>query len=333
MEAAMAAQERTGFVFRDAITEDYYEALRAELAERHGDPDMFTAGIDSEQPDEAPWADLDPGVSRRFLVREWNRCLEFVQTPVCLGWVDEPGKCQACGACTPPEREAITHARMEPAQDLDALDRRLKRLRETESVVAVQVELSDACIGLPMDMVHAWHARAWMKVLDVAREYRKHQPHGRADDGPDCLASGLETLNPVFWFETAERVREALRDGSVLERVNELFAPYGKVVGEVPTEAPSGEWELRWTRAPDLSGWLASRGLKHTMRRDGDVRVLDLPKESLKKKIVSSMWCQELSDGAWLVRFGTGDKFSAKEFLRGTCPGPEWVYAKLRRVS
>lgn len=333
MAAAMAAQEKTGFVFRDAVTEEYYEALRAELADRHGDPDAFTAGADFGAPDDAPWAELDPGVSRRFLVREWERCLEFAQTPVCLGWVDEPGKCQACGACTPPEREAITHARTEPTQDLDALDRRLKRLRESESVVPLRVELSDACIGLPMDVIHAWHARAWMKALDVVREYRRHQPHGRADDGPDCLAAGQETLNPVFWFAAAERVREALQDESVVARVNELFAPYGKVVGLARPDATTGEWELRWSAAPDLSGWLASRGLKHTMRRDADARVFDLPKESLKKKIVSSLRCQELSDGSWLVRMETGDKFSAKDFLRGACPGSEWVYAKLRRMS
>ncbi len=333
MEAAMAAQEKTGFVFRDAVTEEYYQALRVELAERHGDPDAFTAGIDADAPDDAPWAELDPGVSRRFLVREWKRCLEFDQTPVCLGWVDEPGKCQACGACTPPEREAITHARTEPTQDLEALDRRLKRLRETESVVAVRVDLSDACIGLPMDAIHAWHARVWMKALGIVREYRRHMPHGSADDGPDCLAAGLETLNPVFWFDAAERVREALQDESILARVNEWFAPYGEVVGPARQDAASGEWELRWCAAPDLSGWLASRGLKHTMRRDGGARVFDLPKESLKKKIVLSLRCQELSNGSWLVRFATGEKFSAKDFLRGVCPGPEWVYARLRRVS
>lgn len=332
MEAVRAAQAKTGFVFRDAVTEEFYETLRQELSERHGDPDAFVRGHPESEVDAQPWSRLDPGVSRRFLVREWKRCQEFVQTTVCLGWVDEPGKCHACGACTPPERDAITHARTEVVQDLDALDKKLKALRATEETVDVRVELSEACLGLPMDLVHAWHARAWMKALDVVRGYRRHEPHGRAEESDDCLAAGLETLRPVFRREDAERVRSALGDEAVLEKVNALFAPYGKVLGSAEGIGAEAVWSLSSPAAPDLSGWLASKGLKHTMRREGDTRVYELPKDSLKKKIAAGLRSAPTPEGSWKTEIVTAEKFSPREFLKAAVPGPERTYAALVRV-
>ncbi|MEN9309475.1 MAG: hypothetical protein RL173_3407 [Fibrobacterota bacterium] len=333
MEAVRAAQAKTGFVFRDVITEEFYETLRQELTDRHGDPDAFVRGFGDELVDEQPWSNLDPGVARRFLVREWKRCQEFVQTTVCLGWVDEPGKCHACGACTPPEREAITHARTEHGQDLDVLDKKLRALRATETVVPVAVELSDACTGLPMDLIHAWHARAWMKVLGVVREYRRHEPHGRQEESEDCIAAGRETLNPVFWADAADKVRMALADEQILSQVNELFAPYGKVLGAAEVLPADGVWSLVSSQPPDLSGWLGSRGLKHTMRRDGVAKIYDLPKESIKKKLAKSIRSEEGVDGIWRTRLESGEKFSPRDFLKGAVPGDLRAYAVLRRES
>lgn len=333
MEAVQAAQARTGFVFRDVVTEEFYEALRQELTDRHGDPDQFVRGFEDAHVDDQPWSLLDPGVSRKFLVREWKRCQDFVQTTVCLGWVDEPGKCHACGACTPPEREAITHARTAVDQDLDVLDRKLKTLRASEEIVAVRVELSDVCLGLPMDLVHAWHARAWMKVLGVVREYRRHEPHGRQLESDDCLAAGLEVLNPVFWKEAAGKIRQALVDGRILSQVNDLFAPYGKVLGPAAEAGTAATWILSSPSPPDLSGWLASRGLKHTMRREGAAKVYDLPKDSLKKKIVDLLRSEQGSDGAWMTKIVTGEKFSARDFLKVAIPGPERAYTAMRREA
>jgi hypothetical protein len=78
------------------------------------------------------------------------------------------------------------------------LERRLKALRAQETEIAIDVDLSPACRGLPMDLIQTRHARAWMKLLDDPKGYRRHHPHGRSEDSDDCLASGLETLKPVF---------------------------------------------------------------------------------------------------------------------------------------
>jgi hypothetical protein len=247
--------------------------------------------------------------------------------------VDEPGKCHACGACTPPEREAIVHARSETVQDLDDLERRLKTLRASQTVVEMRVELDPRCVGLPMDIVHAWNARAWMKVLGLVREYRRHEPHGRSDDGVDCLASGLEILRPVFLADGANRVRQALEDPGLLEQVNAEFSFYGRILGPAGNGPVDGIWQLSAPTAPDLSGWLASRGIKHTMRREGAAKVYDLPVESLKKKILRTLRTEQAEDGSWTTRLRSGDKFSVRDFLHAVHPGPDRVHANLHRES
>jgi hypothetical protein len=184
-----------------------------------------------------------------------------------------------------------------------------------------------------MDIVQAWNARAWMKVLGLVREYRRHEPHGRWDDGVDCLASGLEILNPVFLAEGADRVRRALEDPEVLDRVNAEFRFYGRILGPATGEATDGIWHLTGSVAPDLSGWLASKGIKHTLRREGTARVYDLSRDSLKKKILRTLRSEQAQDGSWSTSVGSGEKFSVREFLHGVHPGSDRFQASLRRES
>jgi radical SAM superfamily enzyme YgiQ (UPF0313 family) len=331
MEAVRRAQARTGFVFRDAVTPEFFEALRQELSADGTDPEEFVRGYSPEGGADRPWSDLEPGVARRFLVKEWEKCGRFEQTPVCLGWVDEPGKCHACGACTPPERDAIVHARTGVEQDLAELERRLKAERAAEKTLEVRVELDGICQGLPMEAVHARHARAWMKVLDIDREYRRHEAHGRSEEGDDCIATGLEVLRPVFRGAAADRVVQALGDPSVLERVNALFAPHGKVLGPGALPAESG-WIVEIPEPPDLAGWLGEEGIKHTLRRDGAARVFEISRDSLRKKVVSAIRL-EGEEGSWRVRLETGPKFGLAGFLRRALPGRLRNLASVRREA
>jgi len=317
MDAVLRAQEKTDFVFRDRITQEFHDALREELA-IHGDPEDFVGASTPEEDPDAPWIGLEPGVSRRFLVSAWNACQAMDQEETCLGWVDNAGRCGACGSCTPAEREAITHARTASDQDLDALERRLKGLRAQETEIALEVDLSAACRGLPMGLIHARHASAWMRLLDDPKGYRRHHPHGRASDSDDCLASGLETLRPVFLAATAERVRKVLAAPDRLEELNRLFAPWGRIVGLAGSPS-SGGWIFETDSVIDVSAWLASAGLKHTMRRQGDARVYELAKESLKKKILVSL-SVESHEGGSRISLAAGEKFALGPFLRDAFP-------------
>jgi hypothetical protein len=247
--------------------------------------------------------------------------------------VDEAGKCRACGACEPAERVAVTHAREAVRQDLDALEKRVKSLRASEEAVEIRVDLDDSCRGLPMELVHAWHARAWMKSLDVVREYRRHDPHGRAAEGEECVASGLETLRPVFLPEGAARVRSALDDPEVLSRVQAEFAPYGKILGTVPVQETTSRWTILSPEALDFSAWLQEKGIKHTLRKDGNAKLYDVAKESLKKKLLRTARLVQESDDAWRLEIEAMEKFSVRELLRAALSHRASNVAVVRRTA
>ena len=315
LEAARAAQAKTDFVFRDAVTPEFFEAFRAALHEKEIDPDSVVRGYHPDEQATVPWEALDPGVTRGFLRGQWRKCRDHVQTPVCLGWVDEKGRCHACGACTPEEREAITHEREAVRQDLDALETRVREQRRSETVVAVEVELAPACQGLPRDLVEAWHARAWMLVFpELVRGYRRHESH----DEDYFLASGRRVLSMVWLPEAAELVRRVLSSPDERARLDAVFAPYGRVLG-APGEPPV-RFVLRSAAPLDPSKWLSERGLKHVFRKDGaSTRIWDFPKETLKKRIAKSLVRRD-SETESVLEVGLDEKFDAREFLRAAVP-------------
>jgi len=310
LDAVREAQRRTDFVFREAVTPEFHEALRAVFVERGIDPDSTVRGYHPDEQAATPWDDLNPGVARRFLKEQWLHSREHVQMPVCLGWVNEKGQCRACGACTPAEREAITHEREAPRQDLDALDRRIRDLRRSETLVPVEVELNHVCQGLPRDLVEAWHARAWMQAFpELVVGYRRHE----SDPEEHLLSAGRRVLVPVWLPEAAERVRQILSDPSSIEALRSFFAPYGRVLG-VPGE-PSRRFSLRGDALLDPTKWLSERGLKHTFRKDGSARRWEFPKEALKKRIVKDIVRRE-EDGIAILSVEADEKFEVREFTR-----------------
>lgn len=78
--------------FYDAWSEYYKNDIWMRAFEECGvDPDFYTVRVRSE--DEVfPWDFIDCGVSRDFLLREWNRAKEETVTPNCRM------QCQGCGA-------------------------------------------------------------------------------------------------------------------------------------------------------------------------------------------------------------------------------------------
>lgn len=317
LSAVREAQSRTGYVFRDVITTEFFETLRAVFTERGIDPDSTVQGYHPEVQPTTPWDDLNPGVTRKFLRSEWQRCRDFLQTPVCLGWVEEEGDCHACGACTKTEKEAITHARQAPRQDLDALDKKIREIRRSETLVPIEVDLAATCRGLPRDLVEAWHARAWMQAFpELTRGYRRHE----SDPEDAFLSTGRRILTSVWLPEAAERVREILADDTLRSALDPFFAPYGTIQGA--QGEPPRRFVMRSTASLDPSKWLVERGLKHTFRREGTARRWEFPKETLKKRILKDL-VREEQDGTMVLRVETDEKFDVREFLRAVVPDKE----------
>jgi hypothetical protein len=110
-------------------------------------------------------------------------------------------------------------------------------------------------------------------------------------------------------------VREVLASPDRLEELNRLFAPHGRIIGLSQPPAATVSWTFETDSDIDISGWLASNGLKHTFRRQGTTRIYELAKESLKKKILVSLHVETNDTGSRLV-VQAGEKFAVGAFLR-----------------
>ena len=83
--------------------------------------------------------------------------------------------------------------------------------------------------------------------------------------------------------------------------------------------------------APDFDAYCKAKGLKFTLKKVDGVRVYELSKDSLKKRLLKSLTAEECEgpEGkTWKVRAAAGGKFSAEEFLRQAFLLPEpgdWV--------
>ena len=320
--AAWAACEKTGFVFRNGVTEEYMEALRAELVERGIEESELLRGI--EPGETVPWGALEPGVDRSFMLKQWFDCKEFLQLAVCMGLEGKVGHCHSCGSCDKDERKFLLTHVDDPMPDLVKLAARIKDIRQSETIQPLQVEIADECLHMPMDLIHSQLARAFMMAFpELTPLYRRFEAHGRAEDADECMATGLETLRPIFLPEGARRVRQILSNPEELAQVQSYFGRYGRVVAEGEATSESSSWEFRLPFRPELGKYLSTFGLKHILRRDGAAQVFEMPKESLKKKLVLSLRCEEI-EGRWIVCLDGGPKFNLKEFLKQSCMGSEY---------
>ena len=75
----------------DAWSENFrYDLWKEAFAETGIDPDFYTLRERSTE-EILPWDFIDAGVSREFLVREWNKAHEETVTPNCRQ------RCSGCG--------------------------------------------------------------------------------------------------------------------------------------------------------------------------------------------------------------------------------------------
>ena len=102
---------------------------------------------------------------------------------------------------------------------------------------------------------------------------------------------------------------------------------------ELKPKEEGREWsyEFRTPLRPDFDAYCKAKGLKFTLKKVDGVRVYELSKDSLKKRLLKSLTAEECEgpEGkTWKVRAEAAGKFSAEEFLRQAFLLPEpgdWV--------
>lgn len=319
LEAARAACEKTGFVFRLGVPEEFMVAFREELEAREISEEEALRGVDPSE--SVPWDSLEPGVDRAFVVKQWFDCEQFLQIKVCMGLDGLNGKCHSCGSCDKDERKFLITHRDDPMPDLDKLAARIKAVRASETPLPLTVRLFAASRSLPMDLIHSRLARAFMMAFpELTPVYRRFDPHGRKEDSDACLATGLETLTPVFLREGTERVRQILSNPEELAKVNAEFALYGEILPDTVVSTEGSRWLLRTPYRPQPGKYLAARGLKHILKRVDGRQVFEMPKDSLKKKLILSL-TQSETDGLFVLELDAGPKFELREFLKEAAAG------------
>jgi hypothetical protein len=146
-----------------------------------------------------------------------------------------------------------------------------------------------------------------------------------------CPVAGDDGIVLEWLPEGLALLRTRLADPGFLAEANSFFAEWGELRGEIPAglapvdEARAWDYAFDSPYAPDFDRYCRSKGLRHTLRKDGTRRVCELSKDSLKKRIVAGLEAEEAEPGRWLVRVRGLAKFAPDEFLRDgfRLPAPE----------
>jgi radical SAM superfamily enzyme YgiQ (UPF0313 family) len=317
LQAVITAQERTGELYAETLDQVFVEALRKSLGELGLNWQECLRGHLHET--RVPWESLSPGVSRKFLIRMHAQSVTCLQQPICLGSVARAGKCSACDACTPGERTAITASRKPPSIEVGAFEKALKDIRSQEREVRIRVVLDARCKGWPWKTLAAWLMQGLMaecpSLVDGFRRHLAGDWEQRLDD-EFCQVVGESDLAFSLLASSREDLERLLRHQASLKNINQKLAGWMLVQEIAPAIALCEKLELHLPKgifSPE--DWLRAKGLKHTLTKQGERRVYQFSKDSLKKKVLTELWI-ELGQQEQIMTIVPAEKFELRDFLK-----------------
>ena len=309
LQACISAQQRTGFLYAEAVDDAFGLALREELAKLGIDVYQALRGHDYAA--EVPWRFVSPGISRGFLEKIHQQSVQALQAEICLGSFDKMGKCLVCDACTPAERKAITHKRTKLNQAQNVPIR-------VELEVQIPVRLSERCARWPLKMLSAWLVHGLCTVIpEFANEFIRHSKWDmeRKLDVEYCLVTG-DTEIPLMVSQAGQDLVAAfIRDSTLLQKLNGELHPWIECLGNVTPMKTEFVFTRRGFFSP--SAWLVSKGLKHTLRKEATRQVFEFSKDALKKRMIQSMWIESV-DGIQRMTLTPLEKFPLIEFVQNS---------------
>jgi radical SAM superfamily enzyme YgiQ (UPF0313 family) len=337
--ALKQATTETGFRYYREMAAEFMDALRAKLADHGIGDDQSLGGFDLEESRKKPWSRWDTGVRREFLHVQYKRARRFVDPGYCLGTTEKEAPCLACTACeTPEEMDFLTDKRRKHEADPEGFDSRRKLIRQSSETLALGVRWTAKVIGLPRKYPALVLASCLMRADKALTPFFWRFREAWAPGGKEiCWVAGDDGVMLDWLPQGLSLVRERLADPDFLADVNALLAEWGEVLGEIsPDLRPvdeNREWAYRFRTPlrPDFDAYCRSKGLKFTLKKTDGVRIYELSKDSLKKRVLKALSAEE-AEGAegreWVVRVTASAKFSPEEFLREAFSLPEtgeWV--------
>ncbi|MCM2276670.1 MAG: radical SAM protein [Oligoflexia bacterium] len=313
------AIERTDFVYYREIPEGFRATLESALREEGLEPERLLLGFSLEESRAKPWATIETGVKREFLWERAQLARRFGEIDYCLGRSWTKARCSHCGGCpTRHHVRAIVLADQKRGYSVDDFKARRLAAQRLERKLGFLVEVGAPARGLPRKMMGVALARALMlsasELVPLFRGFAG--AHWSKEDEP-VWVTGKDALTLVWSEPALALLASRLADPAWLARVNAELGEWGKLLGAVPPSgwAPSGlrlvtSWE------PRLEAYLKARGLKHTLRKDGDGGyVFELTPESVRRGFLRKLSRKKLEDGAFGCELATGPKFELTEFL------------------
>jgi radical SAM superfamily enzyme YgiQ (UPF0313 family) len=331
--ALKAATSETGFRYYREMDMGFMEVLRARLADAGIDDEQALGGFDLAASKSKPWTRWETGVRREFLHVQYKRARRFVDPGYCLGTVEEEASCLACTACeTKEEMDFLTDLRRKHEADADGFDARRKLVRQSADALALGVRLTAKAQGLPRKYPALVLASCLMRAdADLVPYFWRFREAWAPLAKEPCPVAGDDGIVLEWLPEGLALLRTRLADPGFLAEANSFFAEWGELRGEIPAglapvdDARAWDYAFDSPYAPDFDRYCRSKGLRHTLRKDGARRVCELSKDSLKKRIVAGLEAEEAEPGRWLVRVRGLAKFAPDEFLRDgfRLPAPE----------
>lgn len=314
--ALVRAVETSGFVYYRQVQDSFVDALRGSISSEGVDPDSMLKGIPFHEAATTPWAGINTGVKREFLIQQWKMATKFHERDAC---VDGPGEgCSRCGGCPGVRAKGGGTNKVVDGGDLLIRFREAMALaRKPQAVVSFRVVLDDRARGV----VGCYTSAALAKALMMAEEglvtcFRGSVPEGEDDDGL-AWCTGVTRVS-LKWSESgAEHVRKLVAAKSFMQKVNCVLAGWGVLEGEWSNRTPECIYEFRSPYAFDCSVYCRRRGLKYTSYKGGPLEEeLRLSPDSIKKRIVSAVTVLTERDGRRVILVNAAAKFVVGDFMK-----------------
>jgi radical SAM-linked protein len=183
-----------------------------------------------------PWNHIDTGVSREYLLKEFQRAMAGKRTTDC-----KEGQCQGCGVCDQDGISVVLANRETETRPFPGMDRfqglyHRSRGREVRRKFRVRYAKCGSARFISHLELHDAIIRALRRGNIPLQFSEGHHPKARIDFGP-ALAVGVESLEEYFDFESFGH----LRGSEIIQMIKRTF-PEGiepMACDEIPLETCS----------------------------------------------------------------------------------------------
>jgi hypothetical protein len=327
LQALLETVKQTGFVYYRSIPKAFTRAFLAN-AGNAGLPaaDLLNGSCYLEPP---VWVRIKTGIARRFLIRRYGMARSFDEQDALCRPGEKP--CPACGACTGVEAAETKAASGEYPAPAASWVNALRDLRKEEAAVDFRLEAGERARGVPWKYFGTVLARALMlSDPELAMPYRGVRKARLVSE----WALGDDVVRLAWNRVALERIHGRMGDQEFIGAVNSRMDGWGRLCGLSQAPHPGLSLSIHSDFPLDEQGYMKSRHLKYTRRKDGrNGFILEFTRESLKKKIIQSFTCRPGAGGSVMIDLVPGTKFVLDEFLKEAFSlpaGNDWIRIRVR---